>query len=259
MRSGQSRRAFIRLLRLYPVLLLGLLGILYLLGGFSGKPDAMLSESVSYTILAIILFIVPPSAMIAFFFIGRASDREFIRNSKNQNNFQIQDAFDLPNESMHGYKLAGIAGREPTLIGITGDLYSADDSAKCGVNPDHVPPVKDCQCGFHAYKELSEAEFELSTYRNTFLFDVDFYGIGFVYERGYRAESQVMNKLIAPKRCMFCKTLPAKRFITKYEFSENQPGLWRWQMRCFLCSSFTKKINQMSIVDMAKKLNIKIS
>ena len=258
MSNSRSKRRFIRLLRLYPVFLLALVGVIFLLGGFSDNPNAFLPKSFSYTIFLILLVVAPIGAMLGFIIIGRTADREFLQNSVEQDKFEIKDPFELPNEVMHGYKLAGISGRVPTLIGITGDLYGADDSAKCGVNPDHVPPVKDCQCGFHAYKELSEAAFELSTHRNTFLFDVDLYGLGFVYKRGYRAETQVVNRLIAPKRCMLCKTLKATRFITKYEFSGQDVGLWRWQMRCATCSLFTKTADQMSIDEMAQRLKITI-
>ena len=102
------------------------------------------------------------------------------------------------------------------------------------------------------------AVFERSIYRSAFLFDVDLYGLGFIYQRGYRAETQVINHMIAPKRCMLCKTLPIKGFVAKYEFSSLGPDMWQWQLRCSLCSSATKEENKLSLDEMAKKLKIQI-
>lgn len=230
----------------------------YLLGDFSANSHPILANDTFYRILTIICAVIPLSAMGAFAWIGNASDREFQRNTANQENFEYQDALDLPNEKMHGFKLARIVGREPTFLGLTGDTYAADASAYCGVDSNHVPPVKGCQCGFHAFKDLREATFERSLYRTAFLLDVDLYGLGFIYQRGFRAETQVINQMIAPKRCMLCKTLPVKRFIAKYEFSGAHPGFWEWQLRCNVCSSVTKDENRLSIEEMAHKLQIPI-
>jgi len=238
---------------------MGLLLLLGYLGGdFSNRSNPVVPRDAFYTVLAIVLAIVPLGAMVGFLVIGNASDREYIRNTENQENFHFTNAFALPNEQMHGYKLARIVGREPMFMGLTGDVYTADDHSKCEANPDHVPPVKDCQCGFHAFKDLSEATFERSIYPGAFLFDIDLYGLGFIYKRGYRAETQVINHMIAPKRCMLCKTLPVKRFVTKYEFSDFHPGIWQWQIRCGLCSSVFKPENRLSINQMAERLKIKI-
>ena len=230
----------------------------YLLGDFSEQSNPILAKDTFYVILTIISAVVPLGAMLAFFLIGRASDREYLRNTQNQEKFNFQDPFALPDAQMHGYKLARIVGQEPTFMGLTGDLYTSDASAHCGVDPDHVPPVKGCQCGFHAFKDLNEATFERSIYRTAFLFDVDLYGLGFVYQRGYRAETQVINHMIAPRRCMLCKTFPVKRFVAKYEFSSIRPGIWEWQIRCSICSSATKEENRLSIDEMAEYLKIKI-
>ncbi len=258
MRVSQSKKFFIAILRLYPLVIAALFLMGYLLGDFSDRSNPILAKDTFYTILTILCVIVPLSAMAAFALIGNGSDREYQRNTENQENFNFQDAFALPDERMHGYKLARIVGKEPTFMGLTGDVYTADASAHCGVNPEHVPPVKGCQCGFHAFKDLSEATFERSLYRTAFLFDVDLYGLGFVYQRGYRAETQVINEMIAPKRCMLCKTLPVDGFIAKYEFSGPQPGFWEWQIRCRVCSTATKAENKLSIDQMAQKLKIHI-
>jgi hypothetical protein len=258
MRASQLRKIFILILRLYPLLIGALLLLGFLLGDFSERSDPILAQDTYYAILKIVLGVVPISAMVAFLLIGNASDRAFRRNNENQETFEFEDAFTLPDEKMHGYKLARIVGREPIFMGLTGDTYSADDSSHCGIYPDHVPPVKGCQCGFHAFKDLDEAIFERSIYRTAFLFDVDLYGLGFVYQRGYRAETQVINHMIAPKRCMLCKTLPAKKFVTKYEFNDSQPGIWSWQIRCRVCSGFYKPADTLSFDQMAHKLEIKI-
>jgi hypothetical protein len=258
MRVGKIKKIFIISLRLYPLLLGLLLLTGYLLGGFSDQENPIVAKNTFYAILTILSVVAPLGAMLAFFLIGRASDRAYLRNTTNQENFTFEDPFVLPDEQMHGYKLAKIVGREPTFMGLTGDLYTADASAHCGVDSDHVPPVKDCQCGFHAFKELNEAVFERSIYRSAFLFDVDLYGLGFIYQRGYRAETQVINHMIAPKRCMLCKTLPIKGFVAKYEFSSLGPDMWQWQLRCSLCSSATKEENKLSLDEMAKKLKIQI-
>lgn len=258
MRASQLKHSFITTLRLYPLFIGAVLLAGYLLGDFSEKSNPILAKDTFYTILTVLCVAVPLIVMAAIAFIGNASDREYQRNTHNQENFNFQDAFALPDERMHGFKLARIVGREPTFMGLTGDLYSADASAHCGIDSDHVPPVKGCQCGFHAFKDLREATFEGSLYRTAFLFDVDLYGLGFIYQRGFRAETQVINQMIAPKRCMLCKTLPVKRFIAKYELSGTQPGFWEWQLRCNVCSSVTKNENRLSIEEMARKLQIKI-
>lgn len=258
MRASQLKHSFITTLRLYPLFIGAVLLAGYLLGDFSKKGNPILAKDTFYMILTILCVAVPLIVMVAFAFIGNASDREFKRNTENQENFNFQDAFALPDEQMHGFKLARIVGREPTFMGLTGDMYSADASAHCGIDPDHVPPVKGCQCGFHAFKDLREASFERSLYRTAFLFDVDLYGLGFIYERGYRAETQVINQMFVPKRCTLCKTLPSKRFIAKYEFSGPQPGYWEWQIRCRVCSAATKAENRLSIDEMAQRLKIEI-
>ncbi len=255
---SKIKRKFIVALRLYPLLIGATFLLGYLLGSFSKQEDPILAKATFYAILTILSIVVPLAAMLAFFLIGRASDREYLRNTENQEGFTFDNPFALPNEQMHGYKLAKIVGREPTFMGLTGDLYTSDASAHCGADPDHVPPVKGCQCGFHAFKDLTEAVFEGSLYRSAFLFDVDLYGLGFVYQRGYRAETQVINHMIAPKRCMLCKTLPVNQFVAKYDFSSVAPDRWQWQLRCRLCSSATKEENRFSIDEMAEKLKIKI-
>lgn len=258
MDARRANRRFIKLLRLYPAFLIVSLAIAYALGGFSGNPTAILSKSITYDFLTVVLAVAPVGFMIGFVVIGRASDKEFLRNSTNQANFAYEDAFQLPSENMHGFKLALITGRQPVLTGITGDSYRADDSAICGLNPDHVPPVKDCQCGFHAFKELDDAKFERTLYRGAFLLDVDLYGLGFVYASGYRAETQVVNQVFLPSLCMRCKIFPVKRFTGSHKFKADYSGVWQWEARCWMCSCVVKQRDRMEISEMAVALSVVI-
>jgi hypothetical protein len=256
MARGTINHRFIRILRLYPLALAVLLGLAYVLGGFSDRPDAILHKNLTYTLLTIVLAVVPIAFMIAFVVIGNSSDRKYLKSLRGQEGFEYGSAFDLPSEEMHGYKIAQIRGIAPTLTGISGDPYKVDDSARCELNPDHVPPVQGCQCGFHAFKDRGEAAFELTLHAKTFLLDVDLFGLGFVYSRGFRAESQVVNTLFVPKRCMNCKVLPVSRFISRYIFSPEFQGWWQWEVRCRVCSSATPAKNRMEIGDMQKLLEV---
>jgi hypothetical protein len=256
--SGEANRKFILVLRIYPLALLAVLGVLFLLGGFSDQPDATISRAATYTFLTILLAVVPLGFMIAFIIIGNSSDRRFLQNSTAQEKFEYGDAFTLSHEEMRGFKIALIRGKSPTLTGITGDSYKADDSAVCPVHPEHVPPVQNCQCGFHAFKDYSAAKFELTLYKNSFLLDVDLYGVGFVYSRGFRAETQVVNLLRLPRRCMNCKIFNGKRFTSKYQLGYDFSGWWQWDYRCSLCSSFIKKNQQMEIAEMREQLGVLI-
>ena len=239
--------------------LLALLAIAYLLGGFSDRPDAIISKSTTYTFFTILLGVAPIGFMVGFLVIGRASDREYLRTLSGQENFGYESAFDLPSEEMHGYKIARIRGRIPTLTGITGDPYGSEASAVCEVNLEHVPPVKDCQCGFHAFKDFKEAKFELTLHKATFLLDVDLYGLGFVYTRGFRAETQVVNKVALPARCMNCKIFPVKRFTSKYLLGNDYLGWWQWEARCLICSSVVASKNRMETRAMEQALKVEIT
>jgi len=160
---------------------------------------------------------------------------------------------------MHGYKLAMISGRPPTLTGLTGDTYLSDASAKCTINKEHVPPVADCECGFYAYSDLTEAKFEGSINPGAFLLDVDLYGVGFKYARGYRAETQVVNELITPRRCQFCRILPAKVFVSTYKLGYDDASWWQWQIRCVICSSSFKQEDKLGVKEMSASLKLLIS
>jgi hypothetical protein len=146
-----------------------------------------------------------------------------------------------------------------TFTGLTGDTYKKDESATCKAFPDHVPPVSDCECGFYAYSDIEEAKFEGSINPGAFLLDVDLYGVGFKYARGYRAETQVVNELITPSRCQFCRILPAKVFVTTYKLGYDDISWWQWQIRCVICSSSFKDEDKLSIDQMSASLKLLIS
>ena len=258
MSSAQLKQRLIKLVRLYPLLALAALLVAFLLGGFSERENPLIAQSKVITGLYLFIGLVPLSFIIAFIVVGNASDKEFTRNKSNQSNLVYEDAFDLPTQVMHGYKLAIITGRVPTLTGLTGDTYLSDSSAKCKIAPAHVPPVAGCECGFYAYKDLTDAKFELSINPGAFLLDVDLYGLGFTYQRGYRAETQVVNSLTIPKRCMRCRILPPSVFVTTYRLGYDDISWWQWQVRCVICSSSFKDQDKLSIEQMSDKLSLKI-
>ncbi len=256
---AQNRRRLIRLIRIYPLIALGVLTLAYLLGAFSDQEDPPISQNVIITALYLFVGVVPLVFIIGFITVGKASDKAGLKNNKAHSKLNYNHAFDLPSEAMHGYKLATITGRLPTLTGLTGDTYLSDASAKCTINKEHVPPVADCECGFYAYSDLSEAKFESSINPGAFLLDVDLYGVGFKYARGYRAETQVVNKLITPSRCQFCRILPAKVFVTTYKLGYDDTSWWQWQIRCLICSTSFKEEDKLGIKEMSKSLKLLIS
>ena len=256
---ARNRRRLIRLIRIYPLIALGVLTLAYLLGGFSEQEDPLISQNVIITALYLFVGVVPLMFIIGFITVGKASDKAGLKNNNAHSKLNYNHAFDLPSEVMHGYKLAIITGRAPTLTGLTGDEYLSDASAKCSINKEHVPPVADCECGFYAYSDLSEAKFEGSINPGAFLLDVDLYGVGFKYARGYRAETQVVNKLITPSRCQFCRILPAKVFVTTYKLGYDDTSWWQWQIRCVICSSTFKDADKLGVKEMSASLKLLIT
>ena len=146
---GATRRkqTLIKLVRLYPVFALSLLAIAYLFGGFTHQAHPIFPQAEVLTALSIFMVAMPVLFILGFMLVSILSDRELKRSVAKRNKFAYEDAFELPNEKMSGYKLTLITGREPTLTGLTGDRYKADDSAVCASNPEHIPPVIDCECG----------------------------------------------------------------------------------------------------------------
>ena len=256
---AQNRRRLIRLIRIYPLIALGVLTLAYLLGAFSEQEDPLISQNVIITALYLFVGVVPLVFIIGFITVGKASDKAGLKNNNAHSKLNYNHAFDLPSEVMHGYKLAIITGRSPTLTGLTGDTYLSDASAKCSINKEHVPPVADCECGFYAYSEFTEAKFEGSINPGAFLLDVDLYGVGFKYARGYRAETQVVNELITPSRCQFCRILPAKVFVTTYKLGYDDTSWWQWQIRCVICSSSFKQEDKLGVKEMSASLKLLIT
>ncbi len=258
-RVPRSRQLLIRFIRIYPVIALVVLGSAYGVGGFGPKADALIPQHVIITGLFVFVGVVPLAVILGFLLIGRLSNSQSKLNLRHRNRLDYKDAFALPVERMSGFKLATLTGRAPILTGLTGDTYSADAAAVCTANPDHVPPVVDCECGFYAFKDLRDAKFELSINPGAFLLAVELYGIGFIYDGGYRGEVQVVSHLAAPKRCMRCKILPPKVFVTSFKMGYGHETWWQWQIRCRVCSSTFKEADKMSIEQMSKALGVVIS
>lgn len=230
----------------------------YLFGGLSDDSAPSLLQNFSrqffilYTVLAPTFFI----AYLLYIEVLRTRERKRIiaGNSK----LIYHDAFELPSQDMHGYKIALITGREPTLTGLTGDTYKADDTAKCEMNREHVPPVADCDCGFYAYLDLRAAEHQLSINPGAFLIDVDLFGVGFAYSRGFRAESQLVNSMALPKRCMRCKVFRPEQFVRTFKLGFNSFAYWSWEIRCRMCSKSFKDEDCFSLDQVARELKIKL-
>jgi len=259
MSVSSKRQRLIKWVRRYPVIALSTLAFAYLLGGFSQNNDGLIPQQIVITALYLFVAVVPIGFIIAFIIVGRLGDIESAANKEKQSKLSYQDAFNLPSQIMHGYKLALITVRLPTLTGLTGDRYLSDAQAVCKENADHVPPVAECECGFYAYKELADAQFELSINPDAFLLDVDLFGLGFTYKNGFRAESQVVNQLITPSRCMRCRVLPAKVFVTTYRLGYEDTAWWQWQIRCVVCSSSFKVEDKLTVAQMAQHLAVKIN
>lgn len=259
MSAGSNRQRLIKWVRRYPVIALSTLVLAYLLGGFSQNDDGLIPQQIVITALYLFVAVVPLGFIAAFIIVGRLGDIESAANKEKQSKLSYQDAFNLPSQVMHGYKLAMVTGRSPTLTGLTGDTYLSDAQAVCSENPEHIPPVAECECGFYAYKELSDAQFELSINPGAFLLDVDLFGLGFTYKNGFRAESQVVNQLITPRRCMRCRVLPAKVFVTTYRLGYEDTAWWQWQIRCVICSSSFKIEDKLTVEQMAQQLAVKIN
>lgn len=259
MSAAQKRQKLIRAVRLYPPITLIVLALGYLAGGFSDIDDPIIPRDLVVAGLSIYIVLAPALYIIGFIMVGSASDRERNRQTDNAQRLSYNDPFDLPLEKMQGYKLAVITERVPTLRGLTGDSYSADDSAICEKFPEHTPPVASCECGFYAYSRLADAKFESSLNPGAFLLEVDLYGIGFKYESGYRAETQVVNKIFIPKRCMRCRILSPKVFVISYRMGYQNYSWMQWQVRCNICSLTFKDKDKLSISDMYRRLGVPIA
>lgn len=199
---------------------------------------------------------MPILFIIGFILIGNLGDRERSRLNVNQQILAYDDPFELPSEKMQGYKLAVITGRNPEFRGLTGDEYKADDSAICTSFPEHTPPVASCECGFYAYRDRADAKFERTLNPGTFLLQVDLFGVGFKYRDGYRAETQVVNQIIMPKRCMRCRVFAPTIFVVIYKMGFYNDTWMQWEARCNMCTITFKNEDKLSITDMYQKLGV---
>lgn len=233
--------------------------IAVLLGGFSndsGGSVPLLLQNVSRQFFTLYILVVPIIFISFLLYIDFLSRQESKRAADSTGKLVYDDAFDLPSQEMQGYKIAFISGRIPTLTGLTGNLYVADDTARCEVNRDHIPPIAGCECGFYAYSDIRDARYQQSINPLSFLIDVDLFGVGFAYSRGFRAESQVVNSMTLPRRCMRCKSLRPTRFVKSYKLGLNGFGHWLWDFRCQMCSYTFKKEDCLSPSEMSKYLGI---
>jgi hypothetical protein len=254
--SADFERKLIQSIRVFPIATALMLVIAYLFGGFSDRTDPYIARDTVVLILKVFIAIIPTTFVIFFILADWLKKSEGKRITAAQSKFAFTDPFNLPSQIMHGYKLAFITGRPPTFTGLTGDRYSADDLATCTLNPEHIPPVMDCDCGFYAFKELRDAQFELSINPGAFLIDVDLFGVGFEYGRGFKAESQLVNSLKIPNRCMRCKIFAPIRFVTTYKMGFNSFAYWKWEVRCRMCSATFKEEDTVEFSKMNKHLGI---
>lgn len=255
MDSASVERKLGRTLRVMPVVVLALLGLSIVTGGFSNSSEPSAIKNFSHFLFTMFIAVGPVifiAVLLLIEHLRKVTDRN---STKHSNKLVYADAFDLPSQEMHGYKIAFITDRPPTFTGLTGDRYTRDEVAKCSLNTEHVPPVAGCECGFYAYNDIRRARHELSINPGAFLIDVDLFGIGFTYTRGFKAESQLVNFLTLPKRCMRCKTLPSKKFVANYKINYSSFAYWQWELRCNICSYSFKTQDCMSIEQMSQALS----
>jgi hypothetical protein len=254
MDSASVERKLGRTLRVLPAVVLGLLALSFVTGGFSNSTEPSAIKNLSHFLFTLFIAVGPVVFIIILLVIERLR-RVSEKNAKLLSNKLVYaDAFDLPSQEMHGYKITFIADRPPTFTGLTGDRYTHDAVAKCSVDSQHVPPVAGCDCGFYAYNDIRRAHHELSINPGAFLIDVDLFGVGFTYTRGFKAESQLVNFLTLPRRCMRCKTLPPSKFVAIYKMGYASFAYWQWEYRCNICSYSFKEQNTMSVQQMSQAL-----
>lgn len=230
-------------------------------GGLSGGSDGsapLLLQNFIRQFFTLYILVVPIIFISYLLYIDYLGRQESKRGATSSGKLVYDDAFDLPSQEMHGFKIVFITGQMPTLTGLTGDLYVADDTAVCEIYSDHIPPVAGCGCGFYAYIDIRDAQHQLSINPSSFLIDVDLFGVGFAYSRGFRAESQVVNSLTLPRRCMRCKIFRPIRFAKSHQFGFNSFAHWRWDFRCQMCSYTSKEEDRLTPEQMSSVLGIKM-
>jgi len=253
------KQEFIRLIRIYPLIAVGMLILIYILGGFNQKSNPLIPREILTALLYGLVGVIPTLAIFMFIGLSVSEDRARTRNLKNLNALPEEDAFDLAHEKMCGFKVVALTGQFPTFTGITGNTYTKDENAVCQNFPDHIPPASGCECGFYAFKNLRDAQFELSIHPGLFLIQVDLFGIGFSHKYGYRAESQRVNSLKFPKRCMCCKVLPARVFVKTYKVGYGATAWWQWSVRCSVCAKVVKDEDKITTKQMGQQLQVMIN
>lgn len=256
MDSASVERRLGKALRYLPVVVLFLLALAYLTGGFSSSSQPSLAKSIFQPLFTVFIGFGPVIFIAFLLLIEGLRRRSNKQQAANIGKLNYDNAFELPSQEMHGYKITFLTGRAPAFTGLTGDLYTSDAVAHCAPNPEHVPPVAGCECGFYAYKDIRTAEHELSINPGAFLIDVDLFGVGFSYSRGFKAESQVVNLLHLPKRCMRCKIFTPQRFVVSYKLNYNSFAYWRWEYRCGMCSYSFKEQDRLSAEQMSQALKV---
>lgn len=254
MDSASVERKLGRTLRVMPAVVLSLLALSFVTGGFSNSPEPSATKTLSHFLFTFFIAVGPVIFIAVLLLIERLRRAAEKNLASSSNKLVYEDAFNLPSQEMHGFKIAFITDRPPTFTGLTGDRYTHDAVAKCSLNSEHVPPVAGCDCGFYAYNDIRRAHHELSINPGAFLIDVDLFGVGFTYTRGFRAESQLVNFLTLPKRCMRCKTFSPKKFVATYKMNYAAFAYWQWEFRCSICSYSFKEQNCMSIEEMSQAL-----
>jgi hypothetical protein len=258
MDQKRMKQGFIRAIRAYPLIAIGLLIMTYLLGGFSKNPDPLIPRVIVTGLFYLLVGVIPLIVVCIFIGLTISEDRNRNRAQKSLDNSADEDLFDLAYEKMSGFKIAALTGEDPIFTGVTGDTYTNSADAVCREFPDHVPPASGCECGFYAFKELRDAQFELSIHPGLFLIQVDLFGIGFSHKYGYRAESQQVNSLKFPRRCMRCKVLPARIFIKSYKLGNASDFWWQWTVRCSMCARNVKIEDKLNSEQMSQKLRVAI-
>lgn len=254
MDSASLERKLGRTLRVLPAVVLALLALSFATGGFSNASEQSTIKNLSHLLFTLFIA-VGPVVFIAVLFLIEGLRRATEKNmASHSNKLDYADAFGLPSQEMHGYKIAFLTDRPPSFTGLTGDRYTHDAVAKCSVDAQHVPPIAGCNCGFYAYNDIRRAQHELSINPGAFLIDVDLFGVGFTYTRGFKAEAQLVNFLALPKRCMRCKILPPKKFVATYKLGYASFAYWQWEFRCNVCSYSFKEQDCLSIKQMSQAL-----
>jgi hypothetical protein len=102
-------------------------------------------------------------------------------------------------------------GTDALFVGVTlGRAYRVDSMAACP-RMRCRPPGLDCDCGFYAFKtradalDLLDQRLAYNGLRSKSLLTVELSGSILQYERGYRAERQVVHRVEFARRCARCE------------------------------------------------------